>query len=412
MATAVAASRQRLTLDTASTTASLALAQGCTALLFLLAARHSQPADYGLAMSAVGIASVAASLVDFGSNTLIIRQVASGRMPEHDFAKLYVSKTWIILGLSTLYTCAVLGTGVLHHNSNARMAGLLAGTIAFSQMNLAPLRAYSRTGALATATVLDKGIAVGLGLVLLIDNRLDSGPIWLCLLVGSMTSAVVSRLLWPQTFKVALRDALRCPTQAFVNPWQRSVHFGLSAVVVGLQSLDAAIVGLGAGAHAAGEYAAVNRWTYPMGLLAFGYSQAAFPHIARASNHRQAFRRLLHGWWLLPIVLIIVIGVILNSSRLVVLLLGADYPSSDSVLRGLAIGLLPALVNQPMCMFLQARRRENWSSYALAGAIPIQLTAIWILAQHSGAQGAAYGFLIAQTLLMGVLLFLVARSGG
>jgi O-antigen/teichoic acid export membrane protein len=406
----VQTSRRRLAIDAAFSTLSLAVAQVLSGLLYILVARHSSPSAYAAAMGAVGIALVLSCIFDFGTNSLIVRQGASGIMPPTDFARRYVAKSSVLVTLAAGCVIASRGLGISNGQSKFTLIGSLSAAVALSQMTVAPLRARSWMGRVAVVTVADKAVASTIALALLFFKALQSGHLWLCILSGSTTSLVIALAMWPHEYKTALRIALARPRSSLLNPWQHSFHLGLSSVVISLQSLDTALVALSAGPHAAGTFAAVNRWVYPLSLIASGYTQATYPHIARARDHRSAMRILLHGWWLIPIACAGVVFVVVAAPILIKVILGSGYAGSVAVLRILMIGLVPCLLNQPLYTFLAARHRERWSSSAFLTAIPLQLTLLWVGARTWGAAGAALGFAIAQILLLVVLITMVWRS--
>ena len=380
--------------DAAWMTAALIASQVVVAGIYLLAARASQPQQYGRAVAPLTVAMAIAGIVDFGSNSLVTREIAAARMPESRFARMFFSRTVIVGSASILCTLALVLAGAAGY-----VAGLpgyvLAATLA--QAAVAPLRGRREARRVAAALLSDKFVAAAALLAMMWWGAPSFRVLWLAFVAGSCVSLLAAVALWPPSLRASVRTQGR--ELSIVNPWASSLHFGLSNVMLSAQLLDVGLVLLVAGEHAAGAFSAVSRWTQPLTFVASGYSQAAYPHAAAAESDRQAWSQLRRGdVVLLPIAAVLVL-IAVFAKPLVTLVLGAAYADSVGALRLLMLGALPTLANQPMATFLQSRRYESTSLRALAASIPLQLLTVAVGAYLDGATGAAAGFGVGQLAL-------------
>lgn len=366
----------------------LGLGQIFTILLYLVTARNSSPRDFGLVMSALVGVTLAANLVNFGSNVLFIRELASGTLSDSEFVSRWSSKVLVALAAAGI-SVAVLSL-ILRSLPLATVLGLAASLFLYSvsQTSQAPLQAESRFGLLSVINLVDKGGALTVAVILHLLQVPAHQALPLGIAAGTGSATVLALSCWRPALRRQLSGVRSVRISDLRNPWKGSGHFGASSLLVSSTSADVLVLGALGGPAAAGLYSAVGRWVQPFVLASSAYTQGVFPSVASAPSDRDGWRRTIHGWRLLWVLLTLVCALIGLGPFLIDLLLGEDYKGSIHVLTVLAIGIPAMTVNQPLYSFLQARGRDVSAARAIAIAIATQFCLVVALAPAGGVAGA------------------------
>ena len=191
--------------------ASTGIAQILVAVIYVVAARDSAPAQYGLIVAAIALGVVAAGFLDFGTNTLWVRELATGRMSAEQFGARLLGKLLIAGQIDdTVRSGTSAGpstpTGAAAHAGQPAIASL--GTL------LAPLRAGGITVRLVdrvlTDIELDSAVVAADCLVLAHSNEGPSGLVGKAAAAGTRVLAAGAASL--KTAAAALPDtATWCP---------------------------------------------------------------------------------------------------------------------------------------------------------------------------------------------------------
>ncbi|WP_211879769.1 glycosyltransferase [Pseudarthrobacter albicanus] len=379
--------------------ASTGTAQLVVALLYIWSARSAGPESFGVLVASIGIGTAAVGFLDFGTNSYWSREVAIGRMSLDLLGRRIASKIVFAAMLATAWVLICLwfipGTFLW-----------IASPIAFSsllnQSFQVSLRGIARGDLVSFSILSDRLVALlafgamVLGGVSIIDC------LWLSLTLGSLWAAVSGWLLTPAGARPLLRLDLT------TNPWKSAGHYGLANVAFSAQSLDTPIMTVFGGPTAAGIYAAVARWTQPMGMLANAFSSAAAPHMARATTGVEAWHHVKRSIWLPAAAILACLCIAVASPILVLLLIGGAYGDSAAVLQILALGTIPAIANQPLFVFLQARGLDKPVSFLAMINVVVQLGLVAILSAYMGAIGAALAAAVSQLVMLVGLITIVA----
>ncbi|MBF4624222.1 oligosaccharide flippase family protein [Clavibacter sp. VKM Ac-2872] len=381
--------------------ASTAGAQILTALIYLFAARVSGPTDFGQVVTAIAIATSAVGVLDFGTNSLWIRETAKGALTTHDLARRALAKIVIAL---VVFSVGAVVLYLVSPNPWLWTAGPIGLFLLISQTAQVPLRAHSRIGVVALSLVTDRVV----GMLVLFAGMLmgadGAASLWLALVCGSIGSTLLLLSQMPGRKRLLVTPELRR------LPWRGSGFYGLSSMAATSQVLDVAIMSAVAGPAAAGIYGAVNRWTQPMGLAVSAFAAAAVPVVARAQSWSAAWPQVKRALWLPGAALAACVVVIIGAPTFVDILVGDAYAESATVLRVLAFGTLFAIVNQPVAVFLQSLGRDREVSFVTLGLVALQLALVAVLASVYGSVGAAFAFLVAQAVML-LLLLSLTRTG-
>ncbi len=383
----------------------MAGASGCAqvlvALMYILAARDSEPEILGLAVSAIALGTAAVGFIDFGTNSLWVREIAAGRVASTAIGRRIAGKIGVTVALSAVWAAA---SALIAPEAKLWISAPIVLALLLSQTTQVPLRAATRGRTVAILILLDRVVASVLFLALEGLGVAGADALWVALTAGSLTSAV---LCWAVT-PVAIRPRLR--GQPWANPWRGASSFGIAGLATSAQAMDVTLLTTVAGPHAAGVYGAVGRWTQPMMLLASAFSAAAAPFVASSGELAESWRRLRKALWMPALSVLGAVVVGLSAPLLVDLLLGERYKGSAVVLQILAAVAVLSILSQPMAMALQFLGHARIVAIAMSTAVALQLVLIFILGRELGAVGAAVSSLCAQVTVFIILITSARRQ--
>jgi O-antigen/teichoic acid export membrane protein len=378
---------------------STGLAQILLAVIYVLAARGSDPRSLGLIITAIALGTTAAGFVDFGTNSLWAREIARRRLNPAELG----ARVWGKLLAASVLGCAwVLVTLVAFPLSHIWPAGIVMVALLANQTMQVSLRGAARGELVSAVILVDRAVAILLFLGLLSSGVSVMTALWLSISVGSASAAVLGYTLT----KKGTRPALTVTPRR--NPWSGARNFGLAGVANSAQTLDLPLLTLVGGPVASGLYGAVSRWTQPMSLLATAFASASAPFAANAGTMRGALASLRRGLWMPVAAIVLALTVFALSPWIVDLLLGQTYEGSAAVLRILALVSVASIISQPLVVALQSLRHDGFVAAALSLSVLVQLGLVTAFARHEGALGAALASLIVQALLLCALLIKVA----
>ncbi|MBG6237083.1 O-antigen/teichoic acid export membrane protein [Mycetocola sp. CAN_C7] len=369
--------------------ASTGIAQIITAFLFILAARSADPAVFGQAVAAIALGTSLVGFVDFGTNGLWVRELARGTIDRGDFSSRFASKIVIAAVASGMFT---VGAVVLLPEGSYWMAGPVALALLLNQSVQVPLRAMARAELVSFSVLADRICAAAVMALLYLFGADPYAVLWLAICAGSVAAAVMGWILTPKEHRP------RVLTRLSINPWRGAGYYGLGSVAVGAQTLDLPILAMSGGSVAAGLYGAVNRWTQPMGLLVSAFASASAPFVARAKTWHEAWGLIKRAIWLPLAALLSCVLVAIFAPQIVELLIGSEYEGSAEVLRFLALGTIPAILNQPLAVFLQSMGHDKPVAFVTMTSVALQLAFVVFFGAMFGAAGAAIGFGVVQLL--------------
>lgn len=383
----------------------LALSNGfgqvIVAVLYIWTARVEGPASFGPVVAAIAVGSTIAGLIDFGSNSLWVRELATGKMDDACLGRGIASKLFIGLIICLSWTAL---NAICLPSTQLWVAGPIAMAIVLNQSFAVPLRAAARSDLVAVGVLVDRIVAASLFGTLLILEVEPVLALWVSMSLGPVFASALTRWVLSGSLKPPLRFALKH------NPWKGSKHYGFSSAAVSAQTLDLSIMNFVAGPAAAGLYGAVNRWTQPMTLLAGAFTMSAMPVVAKAASWKEAWPYVKRSAWLLVGAVLTCIAVALLADPLVVVLVGQEYADSGAVLQVLALGTIGAVLNIPLASFLQALGHDRIVSVIIASGVIVQLVSVAWFSLMYGALGASLAFGILQALILVALLVMVSKS--
>jgi lipopolysaccharide exporter len=370
--------------------ASAGVTQLLVALIYILCARSGQPERYGPIAAGIGVASLAAVVVDFGGSTYMVRELSAQR--DRMYNSWLLSKFLIIMVATPMIgvMAAVIAVRAAWTLSLVVWLAVLFAGVSLSMLFAVPLRVEMAFGTIALVQVLSRfPFAVG-ALALQSAHRLQAQNL-VVLLAGTYVS---------EAAMYVVRQRIRGKTwvirrATLMNPFVGSTGVGVNSSINALSGLDAAVISATGGASAAGQFAGVSKWTAPIGLVATAISQTMFPRMSRARPDQRS-KLLLVSLAYLGLALPVLVAVAWFAPAVVHALLGAQYSNSAGALRILCVALVFALANQPLNSTLIAWGEERAASVILVISMVVQLSCQALLAAHFGALGAAWGAAVGQ----------------
>ncbi len=371
------------------------VSQASVAATYLIVARSEGPAEFGRVMALVSLILSAVGLLEFGTSTLLTREIASNRMTLRQAAHGLFSRMLVMLGVAAFIAVGLLA---LRRASpaEAMMLALLAMSMTLSTGLQGVIRGLGKVQAASWLGATDKCVGF---LVVAIDLVWRHNASGLSLMLGlTLGPAVVSMYILGWLL-------LRVPPSPvrWVHPYKGAFSFGLTSAVTSVQTLDTTAIASLAGTEAAGQFGAVSRWVGPLNLIVAAFTQAAFPALAADVSSAIAFKRLMSGAWILGLSWAAALLTALLSPWLVDLLLGSEYRHSAPVLSLMALATVPAAISQVTLMLLQARGDERRAAGRITAAVVLQLLMVSLGSVLFGSLGAAGAILLTQALLAAVL---------
>jgi len=385
-----------------------ALGQLAMVVAFAVIGRSQGPAVLGEVTVSLAVATIGASLVDFGSNSYWVRELAAMRMTADQFCQRAATKTIVGLMLGFVFTLFPLLWPELR---GYWYAGPLLTISLIVQTIRVPVRA-KQWNRLLSGLILSEKVAM-LGIFLFLAMYVHLAP-----KVAFVFSYVLGGLLATAIAYFMIRDHYRAwlPLINLANVWRGSRYYGLSQMLLSMAGLDTIIGTAVGGSAVAGTYGAVNRWTQPIGLATNAFATLLAPEIAAAKDRKDVWERIRPTLWLPAASVGIAFLMALLADVLVVFVMGISFSASVNVLRVLCIAAALGTANQSIQVVIQSRGRDRQSAQVLVWGICAQLVVAGPLTFRFGALGLALASVLSQVVFLtgfvAILRRIHLRAGG
>jgi O-antigen/teichoic acid export membrane protein len=374
-------------------------------------------ADVGAYTFLVVLTTYLDTLVDFGLNALIAREVARNKVTAATAFRnvnLLRLMLWLV-GLPVVLIVYGPLRDLMDLSAEAALAGgifylaLLPSVLAKTASGV--LWAAERLELTASASVLATLVKTGLGVVVLFAGFGMIGLAGASLVTNIVTAIVLLRLAttsgalnrsalqWPPlshgrfTFAAILR---RMPTGWLRESWPLFVNQILQGLFF---KIDALLLPGMAGAAAAGTYAAAYKIAEGAGILSSNFTIAMFPRLARQGDLSNAYRMALRV--LLQVAFPLAVGIGLLSTPIVALIGGREYLPDSAVTLSILICYLPLSYANGLTQYvLIASGRQRMLTGAFAAALVFNLAANVLLIPRYGYIGAAWVTVISEIVLL------------
>ncbi|HEY1216765.1 MAG TPA: oligosaccharide flippase family protein [Bryobacteraceae bacterium] len=365
-------------------------AQVATAGMYILAARLVSPEEFGPIASVIATATAVVGFVDFGTNSLWVRDIARGALSATRLGRKVLAKLALSLSAATFWCVLVL---TIWPAEQYWVIAPVAFAMLTNQTSQVPLRGIGRADLAALAVISDRMCGAIVMVTLILLGVSPPTALWISIMLGSFVAALTAWRLAPS------RSLMVFSKRWWTNPWAGAGFYGVSNLANSAQSLDLAVMSAFGGPAVAGVYGAVNRWTQPLGLLVGAFSSASVPFVARADSWKDAWNHVRSAIWLPLVAILLCVAAFFLSPILVTVLIGTSYSGSVPVLQLLALATIPGIINQPLAGFLQAVRLDRAVAVVMTSNVIIVLGLIAALSSAFGAVGAAMAALVTQTLV-------------
>ena len=365
------------------------------------------PARLGDYAVATALLSYAAVLGDAGLTTWAQREIVRDPTPA---AASRVATATVVVQLACALLAALLlllVLAVLPVSTGAlRLTVVALPLLAFQCLSLLHvIQSYERMDALSALQVLSQLVATVGGVALVAaTGQLVWMPVlaWTGVAAADVGALLVVRRLGLHPVRVRRGD--------LTTTARGGTEYLLSGMVVQiLVNLDVVVVGIVAGARAAGLYGAAYRVTYAVLLLAGVVVTAVFPRLVRTWDaDRDAFGGLARQLVLLSarLTLPLTAVVVVVAPELVVLVYGRPYAAAGAVLQVLFVwvplGWLNTMAGQALLAAGFARAYLTVAAVSAASAILL----LTVLVPAAGPRGA--GVAVALTEVVTTIGFAVA----
>jgi O-antigen/teichoic acid export membrane protein len=350
------------------------------------------------------------TLIDFGLNALVAREVSRGSVTASGAFRavnLLRLALWL-LGLPLV----ILVYGPLRQIANVSPEAALAGWVFYLAL-LPTVLAKSSTGVLwaaerleltAGVSVLATVLRTALGAVALFSGFGLVGLATASLVTNLVTSAVLWRLAaqkaLPAQTGIAPATAywLKESWPLFINQLLQSLFF----------KVDALLLPALAGNAAAGTYAAAYKVSEGAGIISSSFTLALFPRLSRETNLSNAYALALRV--LLQIALPLSVGIALLSEPIVAVVGGRDYlPDSATALAVLICYLPLSYANGLTQYVLIAAGKQRALTVAFAGALFFNVVANLVVIPRFSYIGAAWVTVGSEVVLLIPFWVIVSR---
>jgi O-antigen/teichoic acid export membrane protein len=360
--------------------------------------------EYALAGAVLYVANVGTS---FGTDMVLVRDVAASRDTRRTAAAAIVQLGLSVAVIVILWVVAPLvGGGRVETSTALRVLSLallpsaLFGVATAALRGVGRMRSYAVVGIVAASVPLLGVLALvphGAGvvraaLVLLVAQAIAGIAVWLACAASVRGMRVIPRASWSDA-----RDMLRASAPVGV----------LGLLGMAYQRLPVITVGIALGPAATSWFTCGSRTVEASKTAHVGIFSAAYPLLARA--HADGDQRA-HGelrWsWLLSIGLAVSLTAVLLPAApwLVGRLFSSAFAPSATGLRILALSVLPSTVATYRSMALLAARREATTLRILAASLAVLVAGLAALVPAFGWLGACWAVLLAETVQAALML--------
>ena len=398
------------------------LAQAQLVVFTLLVARSLGVEGFGQYAFVAALIFLGNVATTFGTDTLVIREVARHRTLPHErqatvglitaalLIQLTLSIAWLIV--------VVIGADVLQGQapeviSALKIYSLSLIPLAFFTVSTAVLRAHERMDLYLLLNVVVAFVQLG-GAWFVLQNQGDLLSLVTMLNVVQLSAAVLAGVLCYHSLP-AFHFQWAVTRDKFMQVARLAWPFALlSVLAVIYQRLGVLMLSTLGTETQTGWYAAAARVIEPLKMLHFAVLGALLPALAyltastvdRQQTHIAAhvFRRSLV---FLLLVSVCAIGIIiLFAQPIVTLLFGASYAESASLVQILALSLIPYTFSASLSVRLVTQGKERRVMWATAiGLLAAFLLNRWLIPSF-GSSGAAWAVVVSESFLAVMLLVL------
>jgi O-antigen/teichoic acid export membrane protein len=372
-------------------------------------------ATFGLIAACSALAVVVATFADLGLTQFTVQRLAAEpKFANRQFATLFPLRG--LLTLASLLALLVLGWGLGPQLSLLAAVGAGLLLTQYGQFLRAPVQARQHFNTDAVLSVLEKLLALGMVVGLLLGGKLGLGTYVGARLVAAGFTAVLFLGLLRRLFGQLPH---RWPRRRRAGQLLRgSLPFAFIALLYGInERVDMVLLERLSSAREAGYYAGAYRWLDAAMMYAWTVLPLFFARFAYAAARPRELRQLLWvGQRVVAVPLLLVVAFVLFRGEVLFWQFGhSTGPELAHMTLCLKILFLNVLVNAFFAIYstlLTGTRYQKPVSWLVALSIGLNLTLNLLLLPRYGAIAAALNTLLSGVLVSGGYVWLVARRMG
>ena len=385
-----------------------AIAQGLTAITFILTARILGPEQYGQYTASMTLAIFCSIVFSLGLNLWLLQE---GGRRSSQIGNLIGSVLFIkiLLGLVYLMLMIVLASLINNSSLPANLVRLSALIVWLHNLFVTSLTAFKAVLRNKTTAVLETVLATVIlffTLILIASNVGKAANYMQMRAIILFFSFLVALLL----VKVLLQSNSSWITAKFVL--SKTPPYAASEFLAWMyMRVDVLIIAIMLDEYAVGLYAPAAGIIIALYLLPSAINFVFIPVLSKlfATNIRQ-------GWLTAKrlIILLVIVGfslfiAVLFGAKYFVLLLGSSFAGSQVVLQILSIILFIHSISFGLAAILVANNQQTQRSIIQAITVAINIGLNLIVVRRVGIYGVAYVYVITEVILLVGYLFLVLR---
>ncbi len=388
--------------ETWRTSAQLTFIRGASAALqgltLSVAARKAGPAELGVSLATLAVATVAVPLVDLGVTPFLTRAVAERTLTDEEV------RARVRLRIGVALVAGVVAAAVAAAAGAPATAGLFVAGESIVLVHFGVLLARRRLELFGAVLLLQRLTTV-LALVAfgdrldLVDALAAGAALGAVAIVAATDAGALLR-------RPAAGSGVRLPALA-----REGSPFLVHGIGAQLAGVDTPIVGQVAGSTVAGVYGLPSRLTNAIGLVVTSVAAAILPATASAKDDPAALRRLVKdGLWLMGAMAVALgVGAVL-AEPIVDLLFGSEFEDAVGPFRLILVAVGVGGLNNLVSSLLQGLGFAGATGRAVLGGTVAGLGLVALGAALGDEVGAAAGLCGMQLAILVLLADVWRRS--
>jgi O-antigen/teichoic acid export membrane protein len=388
------------------------ITQGALVLTTVLIAHALGVIRFGQYAFVAAVIALGNVVTTFGTDTLLIREVARDRRDSAGWAGAALSLQ-LVLSASWLIVVVVAAPAAIDRSGDVLLAVMIYSLslipLAFFTVYTVVLRAHER---MELYLLLSAAVAIsqlmGIAWVLQVNQSLVALAL---LLDGVQLLAAISAALVCHHYLPAFRFRWKIDRRQLASLVRVAWPFALlGALAVIYQRLGVLMLSTLGTETDTGWYAAASRVIEPVKILHFAVLGALLPalsHLTTAAASQQALAaRLFKRSWLflLSLSTLVTLAVMVFAEPLVNVLFGAAYAPAAALVKTLAVSLIPYTISAAWSVQRVTQGQERRVMWSLAVSLMVSFALNLGLIPVYGASGAALAVVISESVFATILL--------
>jgi O-antigen/teichoic acid export membrane protein len=386
----------RLFKNTAIITIALVFQKALAFFYFSILSKYLGVSSTGEYFLALAVITVVAVVADFGTATLLVREVAKSKNESRNIVQNIVGIKLFAIPVALLILLLV--PNLLNYDDSLKMliyfGGLILIADTLSLTFYATLRGLQKLKYEAFGMMSGQIISAITGVFFILVLRADLMLLLLALTLGSLfnmffSGYMVGRYLGFSAFTPRIKNARNILTASFA--------FFLATVFTKIYSyVDTLLLQYYLGAVAVGTYAIAYKLTYAFQFLPMAFVAALYPAMSAVADSPKKLSEIFSKsiWYVSILSFPIVFGIFMLAEEIIILYSSIDFIKAVIPLQILIFVLLFIFLDFPLGSILNASGRQMKKTLVMALTMIINIAANFALIPALGPIGASIAGLI------------------